>query len=104
MTMSHHTATRRHARKAVAAMIIAVAALGLTACQDDGTGAAPSSASTSASQDPTSKAAEDTAQGTPKEDGVKCTDQINYAGDSRSNAEINTIGEETGYCPPVKDQ
>ncbi|MEU0845175.1 hypothetical protein ABZ370_37695 [Streptomyces sp. NPDC005962] len=43
-------------------------------------------------------------QGTPKKDGVPCTDQINYAGDSRSNAEINTVGEETGYCPPVKDQ
>ncbi|GAA4618500.1 hypothetical protein GCM10023195_83180 [Actinoallomurus liliacearum] len=34
--------------------------------------------------------------------GVKCTDQINYSGDSRSNAEINSIGERTGYCPPVR--
>ena len=29
----------------------------------------------------------------------KCTDQINYAGDSRSNAEINSIGASTGKCP-----
>ncbi|GAB2883061.1 hypothetical protein GCM10022245_18040 [Streptomyces mayteni] len=27
------------------------------------------------------------------------TDRINYAEDPRSNAEINSIGEETGYCP-----
>ncbi|MFC9654200.1 hypothetical protein ACFTTY_37285, partial [Streptomyces sp. NPDC056937] len=28
-----------------------------------------------------------------------CTDQINYAGDPRSNAEINSIGADTGTCP-----
>jgi hypothetical protein len=32
---------------------------------------------------------------------VSCTDQIDYTGDSRSNAEINSIGEQTGSCPPV---
>ncbi|GHE12832.1 hypothetical protein GCM10010339_77790 [Streptomyces alanosinicus] len=32
---------------------------------------------------------------------MSCTNQIDYAGDSRSNAEINAIGEQTGYCPPV---
>ncbi|MFR0359464.1 hypothetical protein [Streptomyces sediminimaris] len=32
-------------------------------------------------------------------DGVKCTDQIDYAGDPRSNAQINSIGENTGTCP-----
>jgi hypothetical protein len=32
---------------------------------------------------------------------VKCTDQDDYSGDSRSNAEINSIGERTGHCPPV---
>lgn len=32
---------------------------------------------------------------------VKCTDRIDYAGDPRSNAEINSIGEQTGTCPPV---
>ncbi|MFC8717328.1 hypothetical protein ACFUEL_07955, partial [Kitasatospora sp. NPDC057198] len=31
--------------------------------------------------------------------GVKCTDQLDYAGDSRSNAEINSIGDSTGTCP-----
>lgn len=30
---------------------------------------------------------------------VRCTDQINYAGDPRSNAEINSIGATTGQCP-----
>ncbi|KAA8887011.1 hypothetical protein F3087_18995, partial [Nocardia colli] len=29
-----------------------------------------------------------------------CTDQINYSNDPRSNAEINSIGEQTGQCPP----
>jgi hypothetical protein len=32
---------------------------------------------------------------------VRCTDRINYAGDPRSNAEINSIGEQSGHCPPV---
>ena len=30
---------------------------------------------------------------------TRCTDQINYAGDPRSNAEINSIGATTGQCP-----
>ena len=30
----------------------------------------------------------------------RCTKQINYAGDPRSNAEINGIGALTGQCPP----
>lgn len=30
---------------------------------------------------------------------TKCTDQINYVGDPRSNAEINSIGERMGSCP-----
>ncbi|MGW1596295.1 hypothetical protein [Streptomyces sp. NPDC002343] len=38
----------------------------------------------------------------PASDDKKCTDQLNYAGDVRSNAEINSIGAETGTCPPVK--
>lgn len=29
----------------------------------------------------------------------KCTDQIDYAGDPRSNAEINSQGERAGVCP-----
>ncbi|WP_069162710.1 hypothetical protein [Nocardia altamirensis] len=39
----------------------------------------------------------------PTDGYVKCTDKINYAGDPRSNAEINTIGEQTGSCPePIR--
>jgi hypothetical protein len=29
----------------------------------------------------------------------RCTNQIDYAGDPRSNAEINSIGATTGQCP-----
>lgn len=29
----------------------------------------------------------------------RCTNQFDYAGDPRSNAEINSIGEQTGQCP-----
>lgn len=29
----------------------------------------------------------------------RCTNQIDYANDPRSNAEINSIGESTGQCP-----
>lgn len=29
----------------------------------------------------------------------RCTNQIDYAGDPRSNAEINSIGASTGQCP-----
>lgn len=32
-------------------------------------------------------------------DYEKCTNRINYAGDPRSNAEINGIGYNTGTCP-----
>ncbi|KAK1180915.1 hypothetical protein B7755_023880 [Streptomyces sp. NBS 14/10] len=100
--MSHRT-TLRHARKAAAAMLIAVAAFGLTACQDGDTGNSSSpSASASAPQSPGTPSG--TPSGTPKKPDTKCTDQINYAGDPRSNADINSIGEETGYCPPVQPQ
>ncbi|WP_344338818.1 hypothetical protein, partial [Streptomyces rhizosphaericus] len=114
--MSHRTALRhnRHARKAAAAMIIAVAALGLTACQDGETDSSSSpSASASAPQStaPTAKdqgqdqgqdQAKDTAKGTPRKPGMKCTNQIDYAGDPRDNATINSIGNDTGYCPPIQ--
>ncbi|MGX9227230.1 hypothetical protein ACWV95_15010 [Streptomyces albus] len=40
--------------------------------------------------------------GTPHKPGERCTDQVNYAGDPRPNAEINSIGEETGTCPAVQ--
>ena len=32
----------------------------------------------------------------------RCTNQINYSEDSRSNAEINSIGAEIGRCPKVQ--
>ncbi|KAB2581536.1 hypothetical protein BS297_30320, partial [Rhodococcus erythropolis] len=35
----------------------------------------------------------------PATGSTKCTDQIDYAGDPRSNAEINSIGEQMGSCP-----
>ncbi|WP_232668146.1 hypothetical protein [Pseudonocardia sp. TRM90224] len=31
---------------------------------------------------------------------VSCINRINYAGDTRSNAEINSLGEQAGTCPP----
>lgn len=100
------------------ALATVAVSLALTACDNTGTDntssattssvSAGSSASTSTSQSSsTAKNAQGTAattSGTPKKSGVKCTDQINYAEDSRSNAEINSIGEETGYCPPVQHQ
>ncbi|MCF3141834.1 hypothetical protein [Streptomyces platensis] len=95
-----HTALL-HARKAAAAMVIMVAAFGLTACQ--GSGADASSSSSSARPTSAGKtdqdSAKDAATGTAEKSGARCTDQINYAGDPRSNAEINTIGEKTGHCP-----
>ncbi|GAA1990863.1 hypothetical protein [Amycolatopsis minnesotensis] len=39
------------------------------------------------------------AGGAPAKAGVKCTDQIDYAGDPRPNVEINSEGESTGTCP-----
>lgn len=38
--------------------------------------------------------------GPTTEPSTRCTDRIDYAGDPRSNAEINSIGENTGTCPP----
>ncbi|MFI0263882.1 hypothetical protein ACH4OW_33250 [Streptomyces sp. NPDC017056] len=146
--MSHRTALR-HVRNAAAATVIAVAAFGLTACQDSGglKTSSSSSAPTDTQQSPASTAKGGTAKGgaskggtakggtakggaskggtakgdtskggaskdtspkggtpagTPKKSGVKCTDQVNYADDPRSNAEINSIGEDTGYCPPIQ--
>ncbi|MET8952026.1 hypothetical protein ACWEO4_13250 [Streptomyces sp. NPDC004393] len=103
-----------HVRKISALTVAAVAVgLSLTACGNGGTDSSSSSttsssASPSAAQSPTQASAKTshgsahaTPSGTPKKSGVSCTNQINYAGDPRSNAEINTIGERTGHCPPV---
>ncbi|GAA0474571.1 hypothetical protein [Streptomyces olivaceiscleroticus] len=116
--MSNRTVLR-HARNAAAAMVIAVAAFGLTACDGSGTDTPSPAGSSSAVSDPAQSAtttpeagqgktdqgkadqgsATGTPAATPKQSGERCTDQLNYAGDSRSNAEINSIGEETGHCP-----
>ncbi|KPC73534.1 hypothetical protein ADL27_51260 [Streptomyces sp. NRRL F-6602] len=98
----------------VIALVAMAAGLALTAC-DNGTGsdnAAPSrSASASAPHSPSSSeksekpekpesgTVQKSAPGAAKKSGERCTDQLNYAGDSRSNAEINSIGEESGTCP-----
>uniref|UniRef100_A0AAU3GZH1 Secreted protein n=1 Tax=Streptomyces sp. NBC_01401 TaxID=2903854 RepID=A0AAU3GZH1_9ACTN len=86
--------------------------LALTACGNDGGESAPTTASSSSAAVGTSKseakseaaseATEGKSSGTPAKSGTKCTDQIDYAGDSRSNAEINSIGADTGTCPPVQ--
>ncbi|MFK0292612.1 hypothetical protein ACIQU6_19330 [Streptomyces sp. NPDC090442] len=114
-----HRTTLHHARKAAAAAVIAIAAFGLTACQGtSGNGnasSAPSSSSSSPSasadtpQAPASTArtnhgsaktaSSDMHKKSGKKSGTKCTDRINYVGDPRSNAEINSIGENTGHCP-----
>lgn len=39
----------------------------------------------------------------PSDPNFSCTDQYNYAGDTRSNAELNSIGVTTGVCPPVQN-
>jgi hypothetical protein len=78
---------------------VAVLALGilLTGCRG-GTGSAASTPSGTA----TVQKSATPAAGTPRRAGVDCTNQIDYAGDPRSNAEINSIGERTGYCPSVQ--
>ncbi|MBM9503047.1 hypothetical protein [Actinacidiphila acididurans] len=112
-----------HVRKISVLTLAAVAlCLSLTACGNNGTDrtARASSAAASASvagtasprttpmasdsQQPTGAPARTAASGTPNQAGVSCTNQLDYAGDPRSNAEINTIGEQTGYCPPAQHQ
>ncbi|KAA6221247.1 hypothetical protein CP973_03990 [Streptomyces albofaciens JCM 4342] len=107
--MSQRT-TLHHVRKAAAALVIAAAAFGLTACQDGaGVKSAPStSAAASGQQSPEATvqqpqgSGKSAPSGTPKKTGEKCTDRIDYAGDPRSNAEINSIGADTGRCPAPK--
>nr|WP_237556024.1 hypothetical protein [Streptomyces sp. SID5914] len=103
-------------------LALAALALGLalTACGNGGDGGGPYDALASGSptatapstaQSPTADEGSATggaSSATPKATqpdqgtGKKCTDQLDYAGDPRSNAEINSIGEETGICPPVQ--
>ncbi|MYR42367.1 hypothetical protein GTW67_10100, partial [Streptomyces sp. SID5910] len=87
----------------VLALAVMAAGLALTACDNGGTtdGAAPSTATATVTagvaQSPTAEKPDaPTGQsgaapsGTPAQDGRKCTDQQDYAGDPRSNAEINS--------------
>ena len=98
----------------ISVMTMTAVALGLalTACSNDGAGnasSATSSSSAAAASTPRADTAESKVSGTsaqssgaPAQSDVKCTDQLDYAGDPRSNAEINSIGEDTGTCPPVE--
>lgn len=101
----------RAARWGLPTAVLVAAGLALTACgPDDGSSADGSSTSspvaTSSAPSTTAPAAtsgqgssQATSSGTKATSGVKCTDQLDYAGDPRSNAEINSIGERTGSCP-----
>ncbi|MEU0848063.1 hypothetical protein ABZ387_08830, partial [Streptomyces flaveolus] len=80
----------------VLALAVMAAGLALTAC-DNGGGAddaAPSTATSSVAQSPTAEPDAPTGRS-----GRKCTDRLDYAGDPRPNAEINSIGDKTGTCP-----
>ncbi|MFI8948114.1 hypothetical protein ACIGO6_16590 [Streptomyces sp. NPDC053750] len=110
------------ARKTPMLALAAVAlGLALTACgtsdnggtSDDAAPATPAATATSTAQSPTAgtgttddgtttggTSAKTPAGAQPDQGkGAKCTDQRNYADDPRPNAEINSIGEETGTCP-----
>lgn len=107
----------RTARWALSTAVLVAAGLALTACgPNDATAAAGSaknsSAPTSSAQPSTQPSARPTAknsqgstdatpQGTPNKPGMRCTNQIDYGNDTRDNATINSIGAQTGYCPPV---
>ncbi len=74
--------------------VLAAALLGaMTLAGCGGTSAPPASPVPAVA---TSSAAATTS---PTASDVSCTNQINYAGDTRSNAEINSLGEQTGTCP-----
>lgn len=81
--------------------------LALTACNNDtadSTSSSASSSSAAATSTPQSDTAKGKSSDPPAKSDTKCTDQLNYAGDMRSNAVINSIGEDTGTCPPVKQK
>jgi hypothetical protein len=103
----------RTARWSLSSAMLVAAGFALTACGPGNTtpsGELPTSSpaptsSVQPSDHPIAKNGQGSAlakpAGTAKKPGVSCTNQIDYAGDPRSNAEINSIGEQTGYCPPV---
>ncbi|WP_328465380.1 hypothetical protein [Streptomyces sp. NBC_00448] len=103
----------RAARWGLSTAVLVAAGLALTACGPDNGNSADGSSTTSpvatgstqATTPPTATSGQGSSQatspgsGTAGKSGVKCTDRIDYAGDPRSNAEINSIGEQTGSCP-----
>jgi len=116
------------ARKISMLTLTAVAlGLSLTACNGDDLAGTPSSAAskssvstdapksdqgkgtsagtgkgTSAGTGSGTSAGKGTSAGTPAKPDMKCTNQIDYSGDYRDNATINSIGSDTGTCPPVQ--
>ncbi len=90
----------------ILAITAAALSLALTACENgDAASSSPEGGSTVTATDtprPDTAGDKGTSPGTPAQSDQKCTDQIDYSADSRSNAEINSIGEETGSCPPVQ--
>lgn len=116
----------RTVRWSVSASLLVAAGLALTACgptnsasapvssSSSGSGSAASGQSTGSGSDakggatatPATGQQPSQAGGLPTPPGAadpnqKCTNQYNYADDSRNNADINTIGSDTGKCPPV---
>jgi hypothetical protein len=105
------------ARRSRSAVLVIAAGLALAACApvDATTSKTPSTASSASSAAPVSTPPTAQATGEKKkptgaatkpasdseQDHVKCTNQINYGNDARTNAEINSVGEQTGHCPPV---
>lgn len=63
---------------------------------------APAATGTSAVQPTTVSPSNPAPAGVVNKPDTRCTNQINYAGDDRSNAEINSIGSDTSYCPPFQ--
>lgn len=86
----------RGGRSAAALVIMAVAVFGgCSTAPETEYDTVPDSASTQLPTKPPPSVKPSVA---PKSD-ASCTNQINYAGDTRSNAEINSLGEQAGTCP-----
>ncbi|SFJ02223.1 hypothetical protein SAMN05421835_102532 [Amycolatopsis sacchari] len=64
-----------------------------------GTGSAPPSSTAGHTSVRSSDVGVTSTPSTSPSSRPRCTDVIDYGSDPRSNAEINSIGEETGNCP-----
>ncbi|KIF78932.1 hypothetical protein QR77_17910 [Streptomyces sp. 150FB] len=105
----------RTVRWSVSASLLVAAGLALTACDpgdsvsasvssSGGSGSTASSRTTAATPpaaQQSSKAGGLPVPPGPADPDLRCTNQYSYAGDSRDNATINSIGSDTGTCPPV---